>query len=361
MRRAIATAASGSVLLAAALATAAEAAPPNPIPLRAGWEIRDLATPPTPPQPAPPEEGAPSAARTASRVPARSAQAPGPWRPATVPGVFSGHARRYEFPGTIKEYRLAFEAPDVEGYGWAFHFEQARRRATVFLNGRRVGISIDPYTPFQVPAKGLRPGETNVLTVVVDSRKDPRLPEGWWNWGGIPRPVTLVPIGKAHLRDLGVMPHVRCDGPATDCDGALLIDGVLDKLPRERGADPRPGAKIVIALRAPGGKLAERRVFDLRGSDRGRRRNRIQISVPRPRLWSPERPQLYRARIEVRYGGETVQVSKHDVGFRSVTVRDGVLHLNNRPINLRGASIHEDFPGAGRRCAATRWTRSCAS
>jgi beta-glucuronidase len=193
----------------------------------------------------------------------------------------------------------------------------------------------------------LRPGAVNTLAVVVDSRKDPRLPEGWWNWGGIPRPVTLVPVGKAHLRDLGVMPHVDCEGPATDCEGALLVDGILDRLPRERGRRLQPGAQIAIELRTPAGRLATRRLFDLRGSRAGRRRNRIQIAVPRPVLWSPERPRLYRARIEVRYDGETVQVAKHDVGFRSVTVRDGVLHLNDRPLNLRGASIHEDFPGRG--------------
>ena len=44
--------------------------------------------------------------------------------------------------------------------------------------------------------------------MVVDSRKDPRLPEGWWNWGGIVRPVRLIPAGRAHLGDLGTMSQV---------------------------------------------------------------------------------------------------------------------------------------------------------
>jgi beta-galactosidase/beta-glucuronidase len=346
MRRAILCAIAAAVAAAAMSATAL-AAPPEPIQLRSGWEIRDLTTPPTPAQPPPPVEGEPASVAAARSIPAQPAQAPTDWRPATVPGVFNGVARRAEYGGTVKQYRLRFTAPDVEGYTWAFAFEQARRRAVVSLNGRRVGISVDPYTPFQIPARGLRPGAENLLEVTVDSRKDPRLPEGWWNWGGITRPVTLVPVGKANLRDLGLMPHVRCDGPATGCEGSLLIDGVLDKLPAERGPKPLPGAELAIQLRPPGGRMTERRFFDLSGARSGRRRNRIQIAVPHPRLWSPDRPRLYDARVEVRYDGELVQVEKRRIGFRTVAVKDGLLTLNNRPINLRGASIHEDMPGRG--------------
>jgi beta-glucuronidase len=335
----------------------APAGPPKPIPLRAGWEIRDMVTPPVPAQPAPPAETAPATARaSAAKAPAQAAQSPSAWRPARVPAAFEAVARAPLFGGTVKQYRLRFTAPDVAGYGWAFNFEQVRRRATVSLNGRRIGISIDPYTPFQVPARGLRPGRVNTLEVVVDSRKDPRLPEGWWNWGGIVRPVTMVPIGRAHVRDLALMPSVRCTGPATGCSAALLIDGVLEKLPREpvrtvraggrRVALPPPQPTLSVRLRAPSGRVISDRV-ELRGARSGRRRQKIQIAMPRPELWSPGDPQLYAARVAVRYGGRTVQVERGKLGFRSVEVRDGMLLLNNRQINLRGASIHEDFPGRG--------------
>ncbi|MEX1140813.1 MAG: glycoside hydrolase family 2 TIM barrel-domain containing protein [Thermoleophilaceae bacterium] len=315
--------------------------PPRPIELRSGWEIRDVATPATPAQAAPPAETQGARARAAARLPARPAQAAGEWRPAKVPGVFHPLARAEHFGGSVKLYRLRFEAPDVEGYAWALRFEQVRRRATVSLNGRRIGIGIDPYTPFQIPARGLRPGKVNTLEVLVDSRKDPRLPEGWWNWGGITRPVSLVPVGAAHVDDLGLMPDVHCDGPATDCEAALLIDGVLGKLPREASA-PR----LTIRLRSPSGRVT-RRGYAVQGSHFGRRRVRIQLAVPAPRLWSPERPQLYDARLALSHDGRVVQVERRRIGLRSVDVRDGALLLNNRPIQLRGASIHEDFPGRG--------------
>lgn len=296
--------------------TAAQAQAPQPIPLRAGWEVRDGAS----------------------------------WQPARVPSVFAPLARAEDFAGTVKRYRLRFEAPDVDGYAWALRFEQVRRRATVLLNGRRLGVEIDPYGAFQLPARGLRPGRVNTLRVIVDSRKDPRLPEGWWNWGGIVRPVSLVPIGAAHVGRLGLMPDVRCSGPARGCRAAVLVDGVLDELPRAPRRELRDGdapqAALHLRLRAPDGRIV-RRGYRLRGSRSGRRRVDLRLPVPAPRLWSPERPQLYRARVAVSYGGQVVQVDRRRIGLRSVDVRDGALLLNNRPIALRGASIHEDFPGRG--------------
>ena len=115
------------------------------------------------------------------------------------------------------------------GFRWRIDFESVRREATVFLNGRRIGRNTDPYTPFEVDARGLRPGRSNRLVVVVDSRKNPDLPEGWWNWGGIVRPVRLEPVGRAHVRDLGTMSQVRCRGPARRCRASLLLDGVLER------------------------------------------------------------------------------------------------------------------------------------
>ena len=336
----------------------APAGPPQPIQLRSGWEVRDLVTPPTPVQPGPPPESAPSsAARASRRLPARAAQAGGDWHPARVPDAFEGLARAPQYGGTLKLYRLRFTAPSVKNYSWAFKFEQVRRRATVSLNGKRIGVSIDPYTPFQIPARGLVPGKVNTLEVLVDSRKDPRLPEGWWNWGGIVRPVSLVPIGQAQVGDLALMPSVSCTGPATGCSASLLIDGVLSKLPRQiartvRGRTVRKPVTnfepvLKIRLKAPDGKVTHHRAV-LRGSPFGRRRQKIQIAGPsRPQLWSPDRPRLYDARATLSWGGVVHQVEKRRLGFRSIEVRDGIVRLNNRPINLRGASIHEDAPGRG--------------
>jgi len=343
----------------ASLPALAHASPPRPIPLDRGWEIRDELAAPAPPQPRPPEEsqqgpaGGTPQPLISPRV--RSSQVNRDWRPVQVPSVFDADARPELYGGTVKTYRVEFVAPRTRGFSWAFRFEQSRRRSTVYLNGRRIGISIDPYTPFEIEAKGLLPGRLNTLTVQVDSRKDPRTPEGWWNWGGITRRVMLVPRGRVNVRDPAFLSKVACKGPARRCTASLLLDGVLSKLPHARVARPREGKRgtrlpqpiLTVRVRAPGGRLTRKR-FKLRGSRRGVRRLRnLAMPVPGPKLWSPERPQLYDARAVLTYRGREQQVTRRRIGLRSVKVKRGLLFLNNRQLNVRGASMHEDMPGRG--------------
>src|SRR4051794_26463337 len=114
------------------------------------------------------------------------------WQPISVPSTFDPRPLANLFHGTVAWYRLHFQAPDATaGYAWALRFDQVRRRTVVWLNGRRLGSHDDPYTPFELPARGLRRGD-NDLVVRVDNRKGTRPREGWWNWGGILRPVALV-------------------------------------------------------------------------------------------------------------------------------------------------------------------------
>ena len=242
-------------------AAASAAGPPRPIPLTSGWEIRDEFASPAPPQPGPPDESeeGQEARRDPPTLLPRAAQVQSGWRPVRVPSVFDVDARPELFGGTVKTYRLNFNAPRARGFTWAFRFEQSRRRSIVSLNGRRIGISVDPYTPFEIAAKGLRPGRLNTLTVQVDSRMDPRAPEGWWNWGGITRPVTLVPRGRAYVRDPAFMSDVTCKGAARRCRASMIVDGLLSKLPRERvvrrgnRAAPLPQPSLRVRLRSPAG------------------------------------------------------------------------------------------------------------
>ena len=339
--------------------------PPKPISLGNGWEIRDAGAAPPAPQPPPPDESEEGQENSPVRkIRPRASQDVGPWEPVRVPGVFDPDAEPALFGGTVKQYRLRFRAPNAAGFSWAFRFEQVRRRATVYLNGRRLGVNADPYTPFEKKAVGLRPGRMNELVVTVDSRKNPRLAEGWWNWGGITRPVKLVPRGRVNLGDLGLLSDVTCRGAGTDCRANLLVDGILSKLPKEarrrepaprdrRGRRTGPGRvlpppqpELTVRLRSPTGRVTQQ-TLPLLGTRGARRRISLSMPVPRPQLWSPGRPDLYDARVQLKYKDRVEQAVRMKIGLRSVTVKRGLLYLNNRRVNLRGASIHEDYPGRG--------------
>jgi beta-glucuronidase len=343
MRRAAALT-TALVALALAPAAAAQRAVPSEHVLSSGWQMREEAAAPAPPQPAPPEETSPEPARASARMSprGRAVQTTGDWRPARVPSVFDARALPSLYPGTVRRYRVRFLGPPTPpGFSWLIRFDSVRRNAAVILNGRRVGRNVDPYTPFTVPARGLRPGRKNELVVIVDGRKNPDMPEAWWNWNGIIRPVSLVPAGPAHIEDLGTMSKVRCRGPARRCRADLLLDGML-----ERRGEKRIRPSLEVRLRAPGGRIT-RHTFGLPDQRSERRRLQLSMRVPAPQLWSPDRPNLYTASFTLRDGGRVVQRERRRIGLRSVQVKRGHLWLNNRRIQFRGASIHEDMPGHG--------------
>ena len=332
------------IALAAPTAALAQGSLPRERTLSSGWEMRVEAAAPAPPQDAPPEETAPENAGPAAPATAAglAAQVPGQWKPTRVPSVFDPRALPSLYPGQVRRYRVTFRGPPTpRGFSWLLRFESVRRNAAVILNGRRIGRNVDPYTPFTLEARGLRPGRPNELLVIVDGRKNPDMPEGWWNWNGIVRPVRLVPAGRAHLQDLGTMSRVRCRGPARGCRAELLLDGMLER----RGAGPI-APSLDVKLRSPSGRVTSRSFRLPRQRDAVRRLER-SMPVPAPQLWSPDAPQLYAAEITLRERGRVVQRERRRIGLRSVEVKQGHLWLNNRLIQLRGASIHEDMPGSG--------------
>ena len=95
------------------------------------------------------------------------------WRTTTVPNAANaGDESSRSYRGGVWWYRKDFEAPGGVATDWVLRFESVNYRATVWLNGRRVGSHSGGYLPFEVPGRGLRRTGVNRLVVRVDSRRD---------------------------------------------------------------------------------------------------------------------------------------------------------------------------------------------
>jgi hypothetical protein len=264
------------------------------------------------------------------------------WEPITIPHVADSTPAKSLFNGSIGWYRTTFTGPQTPpGEGWAVRFEQVRRFARVWLNGREIGIHHDPYTPFELRATGLRPGQPNTLVVRVDYRRGKDLHEGWWNWGGITRQVSLVARGGVVLHDAGLLPQRVC--LKGTCEWSVLLDGWLQN---HSAIVQEPS--VVVRLQAPDGTVSQgtRAQRALRPGERVRVRFAIAVKGD-PKLWSPDHPDLYAGSVSTRSRGVTVQVDRRNIGLRTIDVSDGMLRLNDRVLDLKGASIQEDVPGRG--------------
>jgi beta-glucuronidase len=298
------------VLIVLLVGAAQAAAAPGRVPLDAGWRLR---------------VGHPTAA---------GAIAPGPWTVVSVPSVFDARALPRLYDGTVGTYVLRFRAPAAGR--WAIHFERVRRLARVYLNDRLIGTHSDPYSPFDVIARGLRPGRANVLRVVVDNRKPRGRREPFWNWGGIDRPVWLEPRGPVHLDRMFLEPVLDRGAWQLQVGGALVNDtGVAQT------------ATIAVSTTSPAGTASSKSVA-VPVAPHGRAPIRFPLPIEgTPELWSPAHPALYDTRITASVGGVAAEADALRTGLRTIAVQDGRLLLNGAPLLLRGAGISEDAPRHG--------------
>ncbi|MDP9385475.1 MAG: hypothetical protein M3P50_09615 [Actinomycetota bacterium] len=263
------------------------------------------------------------------------------WNRVEVPHVFDPTPSDREFGGTIGWYRLRFTGPATPpGFAWALRFEGARRVARVWLNGVELGSNGNPYQAFTLAARGLKPGEPNELVVRVHNVRPADLREGWWNWGGIVRPVTLIPRGRIAYEDLGVLSDVEC---RPTCSAIVRTDGWMVNRTRQVTSP-----QVTFWMTSPAGESFGKTVT-VRNLRPGERR---RVSFPMrvqgaPALWSPRAPNLYGAYVETRLGPEIEQIDQRRVGLRYIRVQNGALYLNGHRLQMRGAAIQEDMPGRG--------------
>jgi beta-glucuronidase len=270
------------------------------------------------------------------------------WDEVTVPNAANAadtSARSYL--GGVWWYRKDFESPGApSATTWLLRFESVNFRATVWLNGRRIGGHTGGYLPFELEARGLRRTGTNRLVVRVDSRrkaldvpsvgvrKGGRYVGGWWNYAGILREVYLRKVETLDFANVFVRPDLACRACAATVRVRAIV-GNFDSLPADAEVTGRIGSE---QLRFTGANIPGRGFHLFSASAR----------IANPRLWSPESPALYRVALQVRIGGRVVQRYTQYTGIRNLKVdENGRLLLNYEPVNLRGASLHEDDPKLG--------------
>jgi beta-galactosidase len=101
-------------------------------------------------------------------------------------------------------------------------------------------------------------------------------------------------------------------------------------------------------LRAPDGTVVHEFSFS---SEAG-----TILRIAQPHLWTAETPALYTLELALASG----QRISETIGLRQVTVVDGVLRLNGRPIKLRGVDHHDLWPEQGRVATEERMRRDLA-
>ena len=252
-------------------------------------------------------------------------------------------------PGTV-EGLLWPERGDVRGVSWwsreivmpasaagrraRLCFDAVRLRAEVFLDGRLVGYDSVGNTPFSVElGDAARPGHSQRLDVRITD------PGGNFDWidhtaqhwgdqtipashgfGGLTGAVRLELVDPLHVADV----FVRNTADPRTIELAVQVDG----------PDPAAHPLRVQVLEADSGRLVHEQALGTLADDAHELRAVVQ--VPDARLWSPDDPRLYVARV--RLGDDALDTR---FGFRWFAPEgqgeDAVFRLNGRRVVLRSA------------------------
>ncbi len=250
------------------------------------------------------------------------------WLKVPVPGVWQKYAERYDIFEGVCWFAREFEVPELaEGARARLRFGGVNYLARAYVNGELVGEHEGGYTEFVLDVTGkLRPGSSHIAVMVDNRATTIKWPPclGYFNYGGIHRSVTLEIADGPWLDD------VRIEAVPDDQGGLLTVTSTV--------RDAEPGLRVCVK----GDSFAWEELVAEDGS--------VLCRVPQmgADLWSPDSPALYPLRVELLGPNDDVlDVWAGHCGFRTISVRDGRVHLNGQPLRLRGICYVYDSPVTG--------------
>ena len=221
------------------------------------------------------------------------------------------------------EYRKTFKTPDSELV--KLHFEGVYQKAKVYVNGQKAGQHHYGYTPFTVDVTPYlyKEKRENEVVVKVDNSEQPNC--RWYSGSGIYRHVWLETMPALHIAENGVFVTT----PEVSADKALVLVDVT--VQNESQADRNAtvvvgGAHLMVAVKAGESKTVTTTLY-----------------VNNPRLWSPENPTLYEAKVKLKEAGNVIDNATAKYGIRtfSFDAENGFV-LNGQKVLINGACVHHD-------------------
>ena len=278
-----------------------------------------------------------------------------------VPSVWQNHGYdrhqytniNYPFPydppyvpdeNPVGVYQTTFEIGDMGTDRYYLNFEGVDSCYYVYINGQFVGFSEVSHSTSEFDVTDFLSEGDNDLTVAVLK----------WCFGsyledqdklrmsGIFRDVYLLIRPEEHLTDYFV--HPRLNGK----DGELTVDMQFTSPVPASIALYDPEDNLVGRVNAvPVGEVPALKDSVVSYSE-GREGRKVvfsaggKIDVANVKTWNAETPWLYTLIIET-----PDEAVCQKVGFRSVTVENGVLKINGQNVKFRGVNRHDSDPVTG--------------
>lgn len=245
-----------------------------------------------------------------------------------VPGTWNTEPRYAGYVGPAW-MRRTFSLPKTGNL--RLHFGGAFYRTRVWLDGEYLGEHEGGYTPFSFAVKNAKAGPHTVVVRIDNTLDDRTLPKrgvDWFQYGGIDRAVYAELVPDVWIERFHIVPRRRPDAAA-----ALEVKVFLKSLAAATRTE-----KLVLTA---GGREIYSGAHPVAPGDSTVTFGAV---LEHPRLWSPENPNLYSARLVL---GTALDDQAARFGVRWIDIDGPRLLLNGKPFRLIGVNRHEDHPDWG--------------
>ena len=240
-------------------------------------------------------------------------------RSGALPWIGEGHYKRtIHIPKDCKHAELIFDGAMAE--------------PTVYLNGEKAGYWAYGYNAFRVDITPYMKTGENLLEVDLQNIEES---SRWYPGAGIYRPVKLLTSGKHWIDPWKTFIRTR-----EIKDGNAIIDITLGA-----GSEPKKNQSFTVEICDATGKIV---ACDVCNKTTPQGEVNMSIAINEAKLWSPESPYLYTARISYTHKGKLLDAATQKFGIRTVKCsKDGGFQLNGVSRKIKGVCLHHDLGPLG--------------
>jgi beta-galactosidase len=250
-------------------------------------------------------------------------------------------------PAGVGWYRKHFVLPADAGARRVFvEFDGVMANSEIWINGFSLGKRPNGYVSFRYELTGHlnSTGKENVLAVRADNEKQPA--SRWFAGAGINRHVRLLVMNDVHLEQWATF--VTTPKP-TAAEATVHVQTTVvnqSNAPRTVTVNlavwPSTAPGVPAQTIAPG-KSAE---------------FQVELTVPNPKLWSLETPNLYQAHVWVRDASGELDDEAVPFGIREARFdADTGFWLNEKNFKIKGVCLHGDGGAVGTAVPIRVWER----
>ena len=233
----------------------------------------------------------------------------------------------------------------IENYDdaqYLLYFEGVNITSEIYVNDKLAGGHVGGYVGFEVDITALvKKNQKNKVSIRADNSYNPNIipsqKADFFIYGGITRDVWLKILPKININKVQVSTSMAS---AESASTELKIDIYNAELMGDRF---RIKSKIIDPL------------TDKVVSEKTMKANEIRRGdlftfpkIMKPKLWSPDHPNLYKVVTQILEGKKVVDETSETIGYRWFRFENyGAFYLNGERLLLRGTHRHEEHAGYG--------------